>query len=336
MPANYVEVTAWAIFYYNQDTSELDDHKTASEKIKELLLDTDTEFKIMEDGSRILTTKTTITRVSLDVETKKLISNVTDKNTKTIRRYVDDIPGSLDGLPAVEWGSGDKRWCIDGKPGRENGLPAIELKDGSKYWYIDGKLGREGGLPAVERSDGTKEWYINGAPARDGGLPSIEYPDGIAVWYINANSTCVRNKNGMLTWYLGDRIGRSDSNLPSVILPTGEGEWYIDGTKSPPPKGIVVAVGGGYECHYLDGKLHSLDGEPAVVNLFGDKYWYKSGLLHNVYGPAKITAAGKKSYYINGVRTSKETFELVHQTKKSINPNTDHNERAGALSKPKL
>ena len=62
--------------------------------------------------------------------------------------------------PAVEYGSGTKKWLINGKLHREDG-PAVEYNDGDKEWYQYGKRHRVDG-PAIEYSDGDSTWYLNG------------------------------------------------------------------------------------------------------------------------------------------------------------------------------
>ena len=38
--------------------------------------------------------------------------------------------------------------------------------------------------------------------------------------------------------------------------------------------------------HYVNGKLHSVDDQPAIITKRGDKYWYKNGRLHRDNGSA--------------------------------------------------
>lgn len=62
----------------------------------------------------------------------------------------------------------------------------------------------------------------------------------------------------------------------------------------------------------LNGKLHSFDDKPAIINIYGDKYWYENGLLHRDANdlssansslfalPAIIYNNGDEYYYRHG------------------------------------
>jgi hypothetical protein len=51
-------------------------------------------------------------------------------------------------------------------------------------------------------------------------------------------------------------------------------------------------------CHYLNDKLHRLDG-PAIEYNSGDKGWYQNGLCHRLDGPAIEYVFGYKAWYQN-------------------------------------
>lgn len=56
-------------------------------------------------------------------------------------------------------------------------------------------------------------------------------------------------------------------------------------------------------CHYKNGKLHSVDGLPAII--FSGSYkmcWYKDDKLHNFDGSATLTSFDFQNFYIEGRR----------------------------------
>jgi len=62
--------------------------------------------------------------------------------------------------------------------------------------------------------------------------------------------------------------------------------------------GMIVDVWGD-KWWYKDGKLHREDG-PAIERANGDKSWCLSGVRHRVDGPAEESSGGHKIWYING------------------------------------
>jgi hypothetical protein len=56
----------------------------------------------------------------------------------------------------------------------------------------------------------------------------------------------------------------------------------------------------GNRCTYLDGKLHSYNDNPAMINSNGDQVWYKEGMRHREDGPAIICSNGYQYWYKEG------------------------------------
>jgi hypothetical protein len=56
----------------------------------------------------------------------------------------------------------------------------------------------------------------------------------------------------------------------------------------------------GDKYHYVDGKLHSINDEPAAIYSNGAKIWCKENRWHRETGPALIYPSGRKEYYFEG------------------------------------
>lgn len=78
------------------------------------------------------------------------------------------------------------------------------------------------------------------------------------------------------------------------------------------PKEFVKAIHGG-KCRWMmtankykklhfnsEGQLHSINDEPAVEYVDGDKEWYKNGQPHREDNPAVEYSNGDKYWYVNG------------------------------------
>lgn len=57
----------------------------------------------------------------------------------------------------------------------------------------------------------------------------------------------------------------------------------------------------GVKSHWLDNKLHRLDG-PAVEYANGDREWYQNNKLHRENGPAREYADDYMEWWLKGVR----------------------------------
>lgn len=47
-------------------------------------------------------------------------------------------------------------------------------------------------------------------------------------------------------------------------------------------------------------RLHSVDDEPAIIDLDGSRKWYRHGLEHREHAPAVITVNGDETWYYDG------------------------------------
>ena len=67
-----------------------------------------------------------------------------------------------------------------------------------------------------------------------------------------------------------------------------------------------------YKCTYLNGRLHSLDDQPAVEFTSGDKEWYRYGKKHRGGDlPAFKYINGAKKWYWNGYKHRENDLPAV-------------------------
>jgi hypothetical protein len=79
----------------------------------------------------------------------------------------------------------------------------------------------------------------------------------------------------------------------------------------------------GNKRHYVDGKVHSINDEPAIIWINGLKAWCKEGRYHRELGPAYIRLDGYKAYYFeNGfypeITSDLEWMLKVEELKKNL------------------
>lgn len=158
----------------------------------------------------------------------------------------------------------------------QNEIPAgytglVIYSDGSEHWLKEGVFHRLDG-PAVKNKDG-EGWYKEGKPHRIGG-PSFSRTSSEHV--------------SLKMWYQEGLRHREDG--PAIVWGDGssgvggEPEWYLNGL----PLSVIEW-----------GKQTRFSGE---VDCWGGfHYWFKDGLLHRTNGPAAISDAGGKTYYLEGV-----------------------------------
>lgn len=60
---------------------------------------------------------------------------------------------------------------------------------------------------------------------------------------------------------------------------------------------------------YLNGKIHSIEGAPAVITNSGYQFWFFEGQLHRHNGPAVINPNGIFEYWFEGSQYSKNEFD---------------------------
>ena len=207
---------------------------------------------------------------------------------------------------------GTKHWYVSGKRHREDG-PAVEYADGSKVWYLNGKRHREDG-PAIEYADGTKFWYVNGERhCKDG--PAAEWADGSKYWYRNGelhreDSPAIEYADGRKVWYLNGKRHREDG--PAIEYANGDKYWYVNGERHR-EDGPAIEWADGSKQWYVNDKLLTESEFNArvkpvteqieykqVVDVDGDKYWYRNNKRHREDGPAIEYADGRKHWYLNG------------------------------------
>ena len=67
----------------------------------------------------------------------------------------------------------------------------------------------------------------------------------------------------------------------------------------------------------LNKTLHRIDG-PAIEYPNGETLWYMDGKLHRTDGPAMEYPNGDQRWYIDGARYSKEAFDNLIRTTKTL------------------
>lgn len=75
--------------------------------------------------------------------------------------------------------------------------------------------------------------------------------------------------------------------------------WYVHGKKHRIDGPAEQWPATGRKCWYMHDKRHRVDG-PAVEHRNGDKEWYIDDKLHRVDGPAVEKANGDKGWYVDG------------------------------------
>jgi len=123
---------------------------------------------------------------------------------------------------------------------------------------------------------GNKRWYKDDMYHRENG-PAVERADGFKEWYLN------------------DKRHRVDG--PAIEDIDGSKKWFY--------KGIFVGEGDQPDTA-LWARLTSVEanGGPllngCVVDLFGNKRWYKDDVLHREAGPAVEDALSVMSWFFHG------------------------------------
>ena len=126
--------------------------------------------------------------------------------------------------------------------------------------------------------NGSKAWFKDNQYHREDG-PAIEHGNGTKFWHQNGkrhreDGPAVEWADGIKEWYYKDIfVGKGDRPNPTL--------WA---------RLTSVELNGG---SLLNG---------CVVDLFGDKRWFKDGLRHRVDGPAVEEADGTKSWCFNDDR----------------------------------
>lgn len=67
---------------------------------------------------------------------------------------------------------------------------------------------------------------------------------------------------------------------------------------------------------YVEGMFHSINDEPSIIMVNGDKHWYKHGVQHRENKPAIIFVDKPCEYYYNGERIKLEDY--LGQVKKGV------------------
>lgn len=68
-----------------------------------------------------------------------------------------------------------------------------------------------------------------------------------------------------------------------------------------------------------DGRLHSMNGQPALVAPDGTRVWYQNGKIHNPDGPAVVFPDGTSRNYLFGRRQGKEP-DRIAQVRSWVEP----------------
>lgn len=118
---------------------------------------------------------------------------------------------------------------------------------------------------------------------------------------------------GKKTWV--DKNGkRHREDGPAVIWPNGEEIWYIHGKMHREDGPAYINKSNGETAWYYEGKHHRKNG-PAIIWNNGTKFWFLHGKRHREDGPAKEWSSGRKEYWINGKKLTKEKFKKYVSSK---------------------
>ena len=176
-----------------------------------------------------------------------------------------------------------------------NGLVADLV--GNKCWYLNDELHREDG-PAVEWVNGDTWWYYKGIFVGEGDHPepvlwerltSVEFNGGPLL------NGCVVDLDGIKIWFKDDQLHREDG--PAVEYAGGVTGWYFKD---------IYAGSGDKPDPELWTRLtsHELNGGPmlngCIVDLDGDKFWYKDNQFHREDGPAVVGVDGTTEWFFHG------------------------------------
>lgn len=77
------------------------------------------------------------------------------------------------------------------------------------------------------------------------------------------------------------------------------------------------------EGHYfsgVDGEMHSVNDEPAVIYKDGTKWWYRNGKIHRDNGPAVVWWNGVEEWWQNNERHREDGPALVYPSNPGIHP----------------
>jgi hypothetical protein len=98
------------------------------------------------------------------------------------------------------------------------------------------------------------------------------------------------------------KLHREDG--PAVECQDGYQAWYINGVYHRVGGPAVIRLIDPAKMWYKNGKRHRNDG-PAVEWL--NKLWFRNGKQHRTNGPAFVDPIGRKEWWVNGKRITKES-----------------------------
>lgn len=172
----------------------------------------------------------------------------------------------------------------------------IKDKFGIIRHYKDGQLHRENG-PAVEYPNGSKEWWFNGVLHRLDG-PAVENINGDNAWYINGE--IIKKIQSGIELIFENGLLKGISNKVEMI---SEKEMVVTTYDLDKTIRFNMPVMEKKEFFY-EGKLQSLNDNPAVIFENGDKEYWDKGALHRYCGPAREIAIDhdRDEFWEHGIR----------------------------------
>ena len=75
--------------------------------------------------------------------------------------------------------------------------------------------------------------------------------------------------------------------------------------------GMYINDKNGHKYTFKDNELHSYNGKPAIEYSNGDKYWYRNGKYHRLYGHAIEYRNGNKSWYLFNKHYSESEYNKI-------------------------
>ena len=74
----------------------------------------------------------------------------------------------------------------------------------------------------------------------------------------------------------------------------------------------------GHRFSGVDGKMHSVDDEPAVVYADGTKWWYRENEIHRDAGPAVVWSNGTQEWWQNNRRHRADGPAVIYPNSMAI------------------
>ena len=79
----------------------------------------------------------------------------------------------------------------------------------------------------------------------------------------------------------------------------------------PNKNGIYINGETGDKYTFKNNLIHICNGKPAIEYSNGDKFWFRNGIRHRLYGPAVEWSDGSKSWCLFGIGYSEDDYNEI-------------------------